>query len=88
MGTGEARGKPSKDVLMSPAPNTYSPSRNPTLLKSPSWAVGTSKRRPLSSRNPNPGPGSYSHTISGSAPAVSFNDTINKIVENERKKCI
>jgi len=70
MGTGVARGKPNRDTLMTPAPNTYSPSKNQTLNKSPSWMVGTSKRRPLSSRNANPGPGNYNLTASSTGPAV------------------
>lgn len=69
MGTSKARADPSKDLLRSPAPNAYSPSRNQTLIKSPSYVMGTGKRRPLSSRNPNPGPGAYSYTDRVSTPA-------------------
>lgn len=69
MGTAQPRGKPNRDTLQSPAPNAYSPSRNSTLIKSPSYKIGTGKRRPLSSRNPNPGPGTYSHASKASTPA-------------------
>lgn len=72
MGTGQARGSPNKDLLKSPAPNAYSPSRNQTLLKSPTWKMGTDQRRPLSGKNTNPGPGNYTISPSKSGPAVSF----------------
>lgn len=71
MGTGVARGKPNKDVLNSPAPNHYSPTRNSTLTKNPSWVMGTDRRRPLSG-NTNPGPGNYSPKTNKSGPAVNF----------------
>lgn len=69
MGTAESRGKTPKDSLLSPAPNAYSPIKNQTLTKSPSYRIGTGKRRPLSSRDPNPGPGAYSHVDRNSTPA-------------------
>lgn len=72
MGTGEARVRAGKDTKVFPAPNNYSPSRNNTLMKSPTWVIGTSQRRPLSGRNANPGPGTYVHTVSTSGPAVSY----------------
>ena len=72
MGTGGARGVPNKDALNCPAPNAYSPTRNSTLFKSPSWVMGTDKRRPLSGKNTNPGPGNYSLSSSLTGPAVSL----------------
>ena len=72
MGTEDARGVSNKDALNIPGPNRYSPSRNSTLFKNPSWIMGTEKRRPLSGRNTNPGPGNYSLTSSISGPAVSL----------------
>lgn len=70
MGTSPARAGPSKDLLLSPGPNQYDPSRNPTLLKNPSWVMGTDKRRPLSGKNTNPGPGNYTISSTKSGPAV------------------
>lgn len=72
MGTGCARGVTNKDALLNPAPNAYSPTRNSTLFKSPTWVMGTDKRRPLSGRNTNPGPGNYSLSSSLTGPAVSI----------------
>jgi len=72
MGTGQARGSPSKDQVKSPAPNAYNQSRNTTLFKNPSWRMGTSKRRPLSARTHTPGPGNYTISNTKSGPAVRF----------------
>jgi len=72
MGTAVARGKPNKDVVKNPAPNSYDPSRNPTLLKNPTWKMGTDKRRPLSARNQNPGPGNYTISSGKSGPAFGL----------------
>lgn len=62
MGTGDARGRPNKDTMKFPGPNCYSQSRNLVLRKSPSWAIGTSQRKPITSRTGYPGPGTYSET--------------------------
>lgn len=70
IGTAVAREGPNKDLLRSPAPNAYSPTRDQTLNKNPSWAIGNAQRRPLSSREPNPGPGTYSQTLNQTAPSV------------------
>ena len=72
MGTGVARGKPNKDALLSPAPNKYSPSKNVSLSKNPSWKIGTEKRRPASARSSTPGPGNYTIREGKSGPAVIF----------------
>ena len=72
MGTGGARQGPSKDLLKSPAPNAYSPTRNQTLQKVPTWKIGTDRRRPLSARNGNPGPGNYTISSGKTGPAVRF----------------
>lgn len=71
MGTGVSRGRPNKDVLNTPGPNQYSPARNSSSQKYPSWVMGTDRRRPLSGNNANPGPGNYSPDNKRSAPAVN-----------------
>ena len=47
-----------KHRLGTPAPNHYSPSKA-TLLRNPTWVVGTGNRNPLSQSMRTPGPGNY-----------------------------
>lgn len=86
MGTGVARGSPNKDTVKNPGPNAYDPSRNQILNKNPSWRIGSDKRRPLSARNSNPGPGNYTITTTKTGGPAVRQSIIKYIVWNENKE--
>ena len=51
-----------KESLGKPGPGTYHPSHSQTHNKSAKFGIGTAKRKPLASKNLNPGPGQYHDT--------------------------
>ena len=52
-------GELNKDQVANPGAGTYDPTQRQARPKTPTWKVGTAKRRPLSAILPNPGPGMY-----------------------------